>query len=206
MPPSNRPRGSATERPAPHAPLTTAERRELLRAARRSIAHAIATGDVPTASELCVRSAPILEHPAAAFVTIRAANRRLRGCVGEIFAERPLLESVLDNAVGAALHDRRFPPVDAGELAHLTLEVSVLTPPVSVSSPAEIEVGRHGVLLEDGDHRAVFLPQVALEQGWDRDQLLTQLALKAGLDAEAWRDGAQLCVFEAEKFAETDGD
>jgi AMMECR1 domain-containing protein len=55
------------------------------------------------------------------------------------------------------------------------------------------------VLAKEG-RRAVFLPQVAPEQGWDRDTTLTHLALKAGLGPEAWRQGAEFLVFEADVF------
>ena len=58
------------------------------------------------------------------------------------------------------------------------------------------------MVLHKGGAGAVFLPQVATEQGWDRDTLLTHLAQKAGLAPDAWRDGAQFEVFEAEVFGE----
>jgi uncharacterized protein (TIGR00296 family) len=84
----------------------------------------------------------------------------------------------------------------------LHLEISALTPLRSVSGPADIEIGRHGILLHKGAAQAVFLPQVAVEQGWDRDTTLTHLALKAGLPADGWRQGARFQVFEADVFAE----
>ena len=62
--------------------------------------------------------------------------------------------------------------------------------------------GRHGVVLEKGGRRAVFLPQVAPEQGWDRDTMLDHLASKAGLARNAWRQGATFQVFEARVFGE----
>ena len=81
---------------------------------------------------------------------------------------------------------------------------SLLTPPRPIGSVEEFEVGRHGIMMESGGRRAVFLPQVATEQGWDRDELLAQLSLKAGLPADAWRHDAELSVFAAEVFGETD--
>lgn len=204
MPMPTRPADADSQRPTPSSRLGADERRYLLGAARRAITHAIATGHALRVADLASPVSPSLERPGAAFVTLRAKTRRLRGCIGEILPGRPLLESVLDNAVRAALHDSRFPVVEAEELPELTIEVSVLTRPVAVTSALQIEVGRHGVLLEMDEQRAVFLPQVATEQRWDREQLLTQLSLKAGLDADAWRENAQLSVFEAEKFAEAD--
>jgi len=78
----------------------------------------------------------------------------------------------------------------------------VLTPLQQIAGPEEIEIGRHGVLLEREGHRAVFLPQVAPEQGWDRETMLDHLAMKAGLPRNAWRSGARFEVFEALVFSE----
>jgi AmmeMemoRadiSam system protein A len=135
-------------------------------------------------------------------VTLKKAGD-LRGCIGHIEAVEPLWQDIRDNAVAAALYDRRFTPVQAAELASLELEVSILTPLTAVAGPAGFEVGRHGVVLSQSGRRAVFLPQVAPEQGWDRDTTLNHLARKAGLLEDAWRQpGARFEVFEAQVFGE----
>ena len=43
----------------------------------------------------------------------------------------------------------------------------------------------------------MYLPQAAIEQGWDRQATLEHLCRKAGLLPGAWRQGAELHVFEA---------
>ncbi len=149
----------------------------------------------------------ILRARAGAFVTlnhrgVKAGDpRRLRACMGVIEARQPLSEAVVQAAVWAA-RDPRFPPLEAGELAGLEVEVSVLSPARVVAGPEAIEVGAHGVILEKGRHRALFLPQVATEQGWDRDTMLDHLARKAGLPVDGWRDGARFEVFTAQVFGE----
>ena len=70
---------------------------------------------------------------------------------------------------------------------------------------AEIEVGRHGLIVERGHRRGLLLPQVAVEHGWTRETFLEHACLKAGLARTAWREGARLFVFEAEVFAEPPG-
>jgi AMMECR1 domain-containing protein len=50
----------------------------------------------------------------------------------------------------------------------------------------------------------VFLPQVATEYHWDTTQLLDNLCRKAGLPEGSWRQGAQLMVFQADVFSESD--
>ena len=185
------------------AACTPAERgflRELAWAAVRAAARGEAAPD-PAA---LVRTrdldagAALAEHRGA-FVTL-TADGALRGCIGYIEGVCPLVEAVAANARSAACADPRFPPVAPEELDDLELEISVLTPLRPVSGPAEVEVGRHGVVLRKSGRSAVFLPQVAREQAWDRDTMLAQRALKAGLPSDAWRRDAQLQVFEAEVF------
>jgi AmmeMemoRadiSam system protein A len=104
----------------------------------------------------------------------------------------------------SATDDPRFRPMARDDLADMHIEISVLTPLRLASSPDEVIVGQHGVLIRKGGHGGLFLPQVPVEQGWDRDEYLSTLcAMKAGLPADAWRKpGTQLYTFEAEIFEE----
>jgi AmmeMemoRadiSam system protein A len=168
----------------------------LPRLARRAIARALGTPAADAA--IAVR-----DERRGVFVTLRRrADGELRGCVGVPEPRLPLAEAVEFAAVGAALRDRRFPPVTAPELASLAIHVSVLGPLVPCAA-AEVQVGRHGVVIRRAGRIGLLLPQVALEQGWDAHTLLGQLCRKAGLPSGAWRDpDAELLRFETE--TETD--
>jgi AmmeMemoRadiSam system protein A len=182
-------------------PLTPAERHELLWLARESI-HAALHG---TASPECRALTPALDAPGAAFVSLHQQHR-LRGCIGTLTAERPLYRTVMQMALSAAFDDPRFPPLTKSELPSAQIEISRLSPLVP-ASPEEICPGRHGVCMTQGDHRGVFLPQVALEYHWDRETLLRELCRKAFLPPDAWRrPGTTLTLFEAEVFGEADAD
>jgi AmmeMemoRadiSam system protein A len=112
-------------------------------------------------------------------------------------------ETVAKRAASAALEDTRFPrQVSPAELKHITIEISVLTPPRTVKGAEEIIIGRHGIILTKAGSSATFLPQVAPEQGWDRETTLNHLAIKAGLAADDWRQGAQFAIYEAIVFKE----
>ncbi len=139
-----------------------------------------------------------MEH-GAVFVTL-SKNGNLRGCIGDILPQRPLIDSIIERAYSAALEDPRFPKVEVDELPHIDLEVSVLSPPIPVRSHDDILVGKHGVILKKEKNSAVFLPQVAIEQGWSKEEMLSQLSLKAGLDEDAWKDGCDYYVFISEVF------
>ncbi|MHB8077824.1 MAG: AmmeMemoRadiSam system protein B [Candidatus Krumholzibacteriia bacterium] len=193
----------------PGAPLDADERRFLL-ALARDVVEATAAGRRPptprdVADRLGLALTPRLAAPRGAFVTL-TRHGELRGCIGYIEGVAPLARAVAENAAAAAARDPRFPPVGPEETADLHVEVSALTPLRDVAGPAEIVIGRHGIVLAKGRARAVFLPQVAPEQGWDRDTTLRHLSLKAGLPPDGWRAGARFAVFEAEVLAEPEKD
>jgi AmmeMemoRadiSam system protein A len=136
-----------------------------------------------------------------AFVTIFCQGE-LRGCLGRITSEMPLPELIGHLAREVADSDPRFDPVRQEELPDISLEVSVLTPERQIASIDEIEVGRHGLIVEQGSLRGLLLPQVPTEHGWDRETFVNHTCVKAGLAADAWRHGARLYVFEAQVFGE----
>ncbi len=144
----------------------------------------------------------IFKAKRGAFVTLKIDDR-LRGCIGYILPHYSLWKSVIDNTVSASSKDPRFPPVTMDELDKIEIEISALTPPYSVSSYEDIQIGRDGIILRKDFHQAVFLPQVATEQGWDLKQTLSHLSMKAGLRRDEWKS-ASFEVFQAEVFNEAD--
>jgi AmmeMemoRadiSam system protein A len=182
----------------PDSPSLTPDQRVLLLAvARDAIRARVKAGEV----RLLPVDDPVLTAPGAAFVTLRK-GRALRGCIGHVEAVKPLIEAVAHCAVSAATADPRFAPVQAADLPHLRLEISVLSPLVPAARPDEIEPGRHGVLVRQAARQALLLPQVATEFGWGRETFLRQLCLKAGLPQDAWRCGADLWRFTVEHFSD----
>ncbi len=146
----------------------------------------------------------LLLSPGAAFVTLRIEGE-LRGCIGYIEPIRPLIETIEEVAVKAATEDFRFTPVEESELPHISIEISVLSRLEQVTDIQEIEVGKHGLLIEANNSRGLLLPQVASEQGWDRETFLNQTARKAGLPSAMWRNPqAKIFKFSAEIFNDTE--
>ena len=87
--------------------LTAEERSALLKAAREAIEAGL-QGNRPARGG----GQGGLAERHGAFVTLTRGGR-LRGCIGFVFAERPLLETVREAAQAAAFHDPRFPPLRA---------------------------------------------------------------------------------------------
>jgi len=183
--------------------LAQEDRQRLLTLARKTMDFCLEKQRVPQASELGVAISEAMRCPRAAFVTLKK-DHTLRGCIGDIFPQKPLYKSVIENAINACFNDRRFPQVSKDECKDITIEISALTAPEPVASADEIRIGTDGVVLNKNNRSAVFLPQVAPEQGWDLDQTLTQLSLKAQLPPDAWKQGASFLVFQADVFGESE--
>lgn len=176
--------------------LTHDEQRSLLRLAREILREHLDRGPAPAPVHLADPS-----RHSGAFVTLHVEGE-LRGCIGYPGARDPLDQVVARCAIAAATEDPRFPSLEAAELARASIEVSVLTPIVPVADVGEIEVGRDGLVMEQGFRRGLLLPQVAAEYGWDRETFLSHTCLKAGLPSNAWKTGAKIFRFQAEVFSE----
>ncbi len=176
------------------------DRRRLLEIAREAIAAYLAKQPLP---ERPLEG--VLAACGGAFVSLHSGDE-LRGCIGHVEADEPLGVVVPRCAVAAASEDPRFRPVMATELPALQIELSLLGPLVHVSAPAEIDIGRHGIVVEQGWRRGLLLPQVAIEWQWTAEEFLSHTCHKAGLARDAWRRGAQVWRFEAEVFADGDGE
>jgi AmmeMemoRadiSam system protein A len=181
--------------------LSDEDKRILLTIAKQSIVSAVkhvaskSVGQPDAYSEA-------LESHAGAFVTIEI-NHHLRGCVGFLQGEGALYLTVREAAISAALHDTRFSPLSETELDSIELEISVLSPMRRIRDVKEIEVGKHGLLLESGIYHGLLLPQVATEYQWNSMTFLEQTCLKAGLPKNAWQwKETELYVFTANVFSE----
>jgi AmmeMemoRadiSam system protein A len=174
------------------------DRRALLGLARRALEARVRRQPPPRPDR-----GGALDAPASAFVTIH--NRgELRGCLGRLDVRAPLAETIAELAASVADSDPRFDPVSLLELPDIDIEISVLTPERAIAGLEEIELGRHGVIVEQGTRRGLLLPQVAVEHQWDRETLVSHTCLKAALPRDAWQRGAQVFVFEAQVFGERD--
>jgi len=145
---------------------------------------------------------PALREEKGVFVTLHK-KKNLRGCIGYVEGNRPLQQAVQEMALAAAFEEPRFPPLHSEELKDLQIEISVLSPLKTIAAISEIELGQHGLLIEQNFYRGLLLPQVAVEQKWDRLTFLKQTCLKAGLPEMAWQQKeTTIKIFSAEIFSE----
>jgi len=154
--------------------------RTLLGIARNSIEAALGV-----AARRRLPDEPWLKPARASFVTLTRMGG-LRGCIGSLEAHQPLGEDVCHNARAAALSDPRFPPLAREELADTRVEVSLLSTPRLLAFAdhadliAQLRPGEDGLILECGEARATFLPQV-WESLPDPQRFVAELKRKAGL-------------------------
>jgi AmmeMemoRadiSam system protein A len=185
-----------------HEPEEAERGHTLLRTARDAIARHL--GEPGVAHE----SGPWMQAPGASFVTLTQQGN-LRGCIGSLEAHRPLVEDVRANAVAAAVHDPRFSPLQARELAKTRIEVSLL----SASEPIMFQNEQHvlsllrpgidGIVLEYGYSRGTFLPQV-WESLPEPADFLFHLKRKAGLPANFWHEDIKLSRYTVTKWKEAE--
>jgi uncharacterized protein len=179
--------------------LAEREQQTLLEFARRAMTAAVERREFVEP----VPADEILQRPAGAFVTLHCRGR-LRGCIGQLASADPLALVVAHCARSAALDDPRFEPVRPHELPELGIELSVLSALFEITS-AEIEIGKHGLLVSRGWQRGLLLPQVAAEFGWSAERFLEETCTKAGLERDAWKHpDTRVEAFTAEIFREAD--
>lgn len=153
-----------------------------------------------------------MQEKCGVFVTLNTHSKGaygLRGCIGLPYPTSPLIDAVMEAAESSAFSDPRFPPVQPDEMRGITIEVSVLTPPVLITVddpleyPLHVLVGRDGLIVGNGWRRGLLLPQVSVEWGWESREFLSQCCVKAGLSPDAWkRTGVEVFKFQALLFKE----
>ena len=182
--------------------LSKEEKEILLKAARSSILAEFSEGEV---EKVNYKAYPKLKMELGAFVTLKIKDD-LRGCIGFMIAQKPLFDTIVEVAKHSAFADPRFPELSRKELDKVTIEISVLSPFEPIKGYDEIELGKHGLLLEEGG-RAVLLPQVATEQNFTRGEFLSALCRKAGLYNHYWKERQlKIKVFTALVFSEEEGE
>ncbi|MDP8220976.1 MAG: AmmeMemoRadiSam system protein B [Candidatus Stygibacter frigidus] len=171
----------------------------LLELARNSILDTLNNSN----SSIPVPDNQLLAQERAVFVTLHK-DGALRGCIGHMIARNQLYKAVWEMAKSAAFSDPRFASVSVNELKHIKIEISILTPMKKIKSIDEIVMGRDGVMVQQGYHSGVFLPQVARETGWDKETFLRYLCQsKAMLPPDAYLDPkTDVFTFQVEEFSE----
>jgi AmmeMemoRadiSam system protein A len=115
--------------------LSEEEGKALLKAAREAIRGRLAEKKGNDREGEAI--SPRFSEKRGTFVTL-TIDGCLRGCIGHLTPQEPLIEGVKTNAIQAAFQDPRFKPLSGDELDRVSVEVSILTEP----RPLLIPMGR----------------------------------------------------------------
>jgi len=148
----------------------------------------------------------LLKLPGASYVTLRIGNE-LRGCMGSLQAEKPLVQDISQNAFSAAFRDPRFPPLLEMEYKQTQLHITVLesAQPMTFADEEDllrqIEPGIDGLTLSVDGKRGTLLPSV-WETLPDKNEFWRALKLKAHLPENFWSKTIQISRFRTHSVEE----
>jgi AmmeMemoRadiSam system protein B/AmmeMemoRadiSam system protein A len=197
--------GSSMQHSIDPQSLDKHEGQTLVRLARQTIAEKLGKSSIKADPEDLKETA--FQARRGTFVTL-TIDKQLRGCIGNLDPGESILAGIKRNAINAAFHDPRFPPLKPAELDRVDIEVSILTEPYpleyrdSKDLLAKLRVNVDGVILRKGSASATFLPQV-WEQLPRPEEFLSHLCLKAGLSADTWRKShLEVLTYQVQYFEE----
>ena len=135
------------------------------------------------------------------YVTLKRGET-LRGCCGLQGQSMKLSEGLANAALRTARHDPRMVPISAIELPYLELTISILGPPRPIGASGDdrvdvIEIGKHGLRIQQGQRAGLLLPVVPVERDWNARQFLDAVCTKANLPPGVWKsDDVDLMIFD----------
>ena len=187
----------------PKQRINRRQRAELTRIAWASIDHGLRFGKSSTPSMKGYSG--IFIEPGASFVTLSDSNDKLRGCIGSLTSQTPLLVNVSHNAWKSAFVDGRFKPLTFEERKSLRLEVSVLGAPEQIVGESEEEIVSQirpfidGLIFKDGSRRGTFLPSV-----WktlpNTNDYFRALKTKGGFASNYWSETVEVFRYTTETW------
>ncbi len=165
--------------------ITDQEKTLFLRSCHHAIINHFDNKPLPHDMHTHLKENPTANQARGLFVTLTIEGA-LRGCIGCITSQDPLHQTLPYFAIQAAFNDHRFSALTKKELSHLTIKISILTPPQPIDHYSTIELGTHGIIFQLNQYQSVFLPEVAIEQGWTLETTLQHLERKAGAPINSW--------------------
>ncbi|XVH32573.1 TIGR00296 family protein [Haloferacaceae archaeon DSL9] len=141
-----------------------------------------------------------------AFVRLQSTQGfgRLRGCAGAYRSSDQLGHTIVDAAIKAASGDSAGSEVKSKELPNLTISVCVVGNTILTNDPlSDLELGTHGVAVDNGGNHAWLYPTLPVENGWSAAEYLSRACRKSGLSPTAWQDDdTMVTLFEGQVFRE----
>lgn len=130
---------------------------------------------------------PLLYEHDGVFVSAQVHGAP-RCCMGVLRPRGPSLAAdIISAAVAAAAHDRRFPPLQPGELSDLQVIVSILDPPAAITDPFALDPLTDGLAVRSSRRTGVVLPGETGAMGRFVSWALIRAAAREGERVEYFR-------------------
>ncbi|GIU21374.1 AmmeMemoRadiSam system protein A [Shewanella sp. MBTL60-007] len=188
----------------PAVKLSQSEKLQLLALARDALVAAFNPNYL--AAKIPLITGRLEQLKLGCFVTL-TLDGALKGCMGHIEADRPIGELVPALAHSSAFNDLRFQPLVESQLSSLRIEISLLSEMQKLEFSAQsqlqtyLEATKLGLVLSEGNKRAVFLPQV-WQQLPEPKEFIEALKVKGGWDRDYWSSNMEVEVFSVTHFCE----
>lgn len=98
-----------------------------------------------------------VQGKAGVFVTIKK-NGKLMGCMGTVSPTKKDIEQEIISSAIAACEDPRFPVISINDLSFLDYEVNILEKPQKITTIAELDPQKYGVMVKTDTKSALLLP------------------------------------------------
>lgn len=136
-----------------------------------------------------------LEVEFGLFAVMTVAGER-REQYGRLRPGMPILQASAEIASAAAFDDPRYLPITRSDYELVSFALYLVSRLNRVRDLADIEIGRHGLMIKLDMHSALLMPYEAPEHSWTRAEFAEAVCLKAGLPKQSWLErGAELYSF-----------
>ena len=141
-----------------------------------------------------------------AFVRLQSTRGRgrMRGCAGSYQGSDQLGHAIVDAAIKAASADTGGSEVERKELDSITVSACIVSGVTLTADPVvDLELGRHGVAIDNAGNHGWLYPTIPVENGWSKQQFLSRVCRKAKLSPTAWQDdGTMVTLIDGQVFRE----
>ncbi len=130
-----------------------------------------------------------------------------------VYGTSEIVDSI--NVVKAVVQATLSAEFDAGKLSlppqridEIVVELNLLDNPTKITGSfinreKEIDIGKHGLMVEYGARKSILLPSYALEHGMDRKRLLEEACELARLPRDYWKQpSTNIYKFAVERYIE----
>lgn len=141
-----------------------------------------------------------------AMVRLQSSRGRgsLRGCAGDYRGKEQLGHEIVEAAIEASSDSSCGSEIRPAELSNLLVSVCIVRDIRESEDPlGDIEIGRHGIAIEGGQHEGWLYPTIPVENDWTRQEYLDRTCRKVRLPAGAWaEDDVHVVLFDTAVFRE----